>query len=108
MKQPLPNMRTVDALTGDIASPVMGILATADHIHDGLSDAKALREENAALRAQLDALMATDKGELLVRNLELKAENDELHARCAAYSDEVISLRAALDDARRTAKWSAS
>lgn len=106
MRSPLPNMRTVDALTGTV-TPSKFFRANAE-ADERLAELDRLRRDNAMLTRQLDALMETDKGELLVRNLELKAENAELHARCAAYSDEVISLRAALDDARRAAKWSAS
>jgi hypothetical protein len=80
-----PRTRLVDALTGEKASPVMGIIASAEHIRQGLDDASRLREENARLRRnvamltrQLDALMDTDKGELQCRIDELVVERDNL------------------------------
>lgn len=51
-----PSFRSVDALTGEVASPVLGILATADHIHTAVADAERLRDENAELQIRVNEL----------------------------------------------------
>jgi cell division protein FtsB len=52
-----PTFNSFNALTGDLAdSPVLGILSTADHIHDAVQDAEQLREENAELHTRLQEL----------------------------------------------------
>jgi cell shape-determining protein MreC len=91
-----PMTRIVDALTGEIASPVLGILATADHITDGLAQTHELIAENASLKAerselyrQLDSLLA------------VAAERDDLAERLADLSEAHQITLAALADARR-------
>lgn len=48
MSNPAPSIRTVDALTGE-RSPVLGILATADHISSGLAAVENLTELESEL-----------------------------------------------------------
>jgi hypothetical protein len=88
--------RIVDALTGEIASPVLGILATADHITDGLAELQELHAENASLKAERSELY---------RQLESRFEAD---ARVAELEEELADLRAlhmrvVKDNARRKA-----
>lgn len=90
-KPTAPLFRSLDQLTGDQAtSGVTSVLAAADAIDAELT---RLQRDNHVLRRQLDALLETDRGELLTRNEELAAELDHVRGLLAEKVAECAEMR---------------
>lgn len=108
VKASAPTTRIVDALTGEIASPVLGILSTAEQIHGGLAERDRLARDNAMLRSQAEGLaeayelLTEENAGLLCRIGELEGERESLKGRLIAARDDVRSL---LDQLDHVAFW---
>lgn len=92
-----PSTRLVEQFTGDVAdSPILGILATADHIHDSLVELERLRHDNEMLRSQADGLAVANES-LRDELAEQHVRAQELWAQVLEKSDELQQVRARLN-----------
>lgn len=90
-KPTAPIFRSLDQLSGDKArSGVTAVLAAADAITNDLA---RLERDNWMLTRQLDALLETDRGELLTRNEELDAELNDVRGLLADKVGECAEMR---------------
>lgn len=97
-----PLFRSLDQLTGERAgrSGVTAVLDAADKISGQATEHARLVCDNHMLRRQLNALLETDRGELLTRNDELAEELDHVRELLAMKVAECAELLRERDNLR--------
>lgn len=98
--QSAPAFRSLDQLTGE-RSGVTAVLDAADKISAQTVEVARLTRDNQLLRRQLDALLDTDRGELLTRVDELEEELHDVRGLLAMKVAECADLRRAVAAVRQ-------